>query len=357
MKRSFWQECVPALALASAALVGPLAQAEDGANVIRIQTAAGDEVIEADVLVESESPVGSPAVQSKLWLGVGCQPMNDTLKAQLGRKEGLVVETVIDDSPAAKAGIQRHDILLRLDDTALNDVIELGKLINPHEGKPLTIVLLRAGKEITSQITPEQRPQGMQPDLVRIERDIERKLEMAYAPHKAITMALVRPGFAVKPDEMKSLDLPAGTSISIKKQDSKPAQIEVKRGDKTWTTTEDKLDELPDDVRVLVEQMRGQAIHFRLPTPPENLATKRVMSIPATPGVPGGRTIVRGLTPGMPARVLTMQEPPQPQLAELNRKLDQVLKAVHGPSEIESLQKDVKRLREEVEALRQRIDK
>ena len=47
-------------------------------------------------------------------LGLFVRPVDDTLAAQLGLKEGqgLVVERVLPETPAAKAGFQEHDVLV-----------------------------------------------------------------------------------------------------------------------------------------------------------------------------------------------------------------------------------------------------
>ena len=49
--------------------------------------------------------------------------------------------------------------------------------------------------------------------------------------------------------------LPENFSLNVEKTDDGPANIKVKRGNEEWTVTEDTLDELPDDLRPLVENM------------------------------------------------------------------------------------------------------
>ena len=53
--------------------------------------------------------------------------------------------------------------------------------------------------------------------------------------------------------------LPKDMSVTITKEGEQPAKIVVKQGDKTWETTEDKLDDLPDEVRGHVQSFLGRS--------------------------------------------------------------------------------------------------
>jgi hypothetical protein len=75
------------------------------------------------------------------WLGVAVSDTTEPLCAQLGLKrgEGLVVELVSSNSPAAGAGLQKNDVLV--------DSIQLRKLVRMHaEGETVKIEYYRAGK-------------------------------------------------------------------------------------------------------------------------------------------------------------------------------------------------------------------
>ena len=58
----------------------------------------------------------------------------------------------------------------------------------------------------------------------------------------------------------KSAEFPKDLSVAIKKEGGEPAKIHVKRGEKEWNVAEDKLDDLPGDIRHYVEQMLGKGI-------------------------------------------------------------------------------------------------
>ncbi len=91
-------------------------------------------------------------------IGVSCQPAGDTLRAQLGIEQGLVVEDVVDDSPAA-GNIEIHDILLQVGDEPLNDVEQLIQAVQ-EAGKnesELRLGIMRSGKKMKVSLTPQKR--------------------------------------------------------------------------------------------------------------------------------------------------------------------------------------------------------
>jgi hypothetical protein len=85
------------------------------------------------------------------FLGVLFCPIPEALLdhlPQLPREGGILVTHVLPDSPAAKAGVRRHDILLQYDGKKLRDGDHLARLIRAgKEGQEVELLLVRAGKE------------------------------------------------------------------------------------------------------------------------------------------------------------------------------------------------------------------
>lgn len=86
---------------------------------------------------------------------------NDSRKPRLGlgiqdlaEGKGVKVLNVDEDTPAAKAGLQKDDIITGIDDTAVNSVDELkGKIKDLKEGSSLTLTFLRSGKTQSATVT------------------------------------------------------------------------------------------------------------------------------------------------------------------------------------------------------------
>jgi hypothetical protein len=97
------------------------------------------------------------------WLGLSTEEMSDALASQLGLKsgQGLVVVFVAPDSPAAKAGIEKYDVIEELGDQMLVDPIQLRKLVQMQkEGDTLKLTLYRGGKKQTVSATLAKRTEG-----------------------------------------------------------------------------------------------------------------------------------------------------------------------------------------------------
>ena len=91
------------------------------------------------------------------FLGVMTSPVPPPLGAQLGLPEGfgLLVDEVVGDSPAATAGLQRHDVLKLFNDQQLVDPNQLAALVRAAgKSTDVTLTVVRAGKEmkISAQI-------------------------------------------------------------------------------------------------------------------------------------------------------------------------------------------------------------
>src|SRR3954453_15996668 len=61
----------------------------------------------------AEGAKTAQADKNEYWLGVRIAELTDVVKQQLGIDQGLVVEDVMPDSPAAKADIKKNDILIK----------------------------------------------------------------------------------------------------------------------------------------------------------------------------------------------------------------------------------------------------
>lgn len=99
------------------------------------------------------------------YLGVELVNLNEPLRAHFGVPEGsgVLVSNVMDDSPAARAGIQVGDILTRFDGEDVASSRKLTSMVRKAEaGDPADIEIWRDGKVETVSTTLDERPR---PDL------------------------------------------------------------------------------------------------------------------------------------------------------------------------------------------------
>ena len=90
------------------------------------------------------------------WLGIAMEPVQEDVRAQLSLApgEGVVVSHVAPESPAAKAGLQPNDILLRFEDQILVEPSQLKKLIAMKKpGESVKLTYLRKGERKDANVT------------------------------------------------------------------------------------------------------------------------------------------------------------------------------------------------------------
>jgi len=103
-------------------------------------------------------------------LGVQIQVVTPELAKSFGLKEplGALVAEVNPDTPAAKVGLQRGDIIIEFDGTPIKEMHELPRLVAATPpGKTVNLKILRQGKEKSFSVTvaemkPEQLAQIME---------------------------------------------------------------------------------------------------------------------------------------------------------------------------------------------------
>jgi serine protease DegQ len=85
--------------------------------------------------------------------------MNDAF--DLGSDTGVLVEEVVEGSPADRAGVAARDVIVRLDDRPLETVEDLFAELRKHEpGEKVTLTVLRGGDERTLEVTLGDLPEG-----------------------------------------------------------------------------------------------------------------------------------------------------------------------------------------------------
>ncbi len=100
------------------------------------------------------------------WIGVGIQPVTEEMVSflKLDERKGALVSQVYKGSPAEKAGIEIGDVIIKIDDTDIDDPDTLVRSVLKHEvGDRLTLLVVRNGKEkridVKTGVMPEE-PSG-----------------------------------------------------------------------------------------------------------------------------------------------------------------------------------------------------
>ena len=98
---------------------------------------------------------------SGAYLGVELVNLNEPLRAHFGVPEGsgVLVSNVVDDSPAARAGVQVGDVITRFDGEDVTSSRKLTTMVRKAEaGDPADLEIWRDGKVETVSTTLDERP-------------------------------------------------------------------------------------------------------------------------------------------------------------------------------------------------------
>jgi hypothetical protein len=284
--------------------------------------------------------------RSDYFIGLGCEPVPDALRSHLGLKEGqgLLIEQVLPDSPAAAAKLERFDVLVKAGDKPLANVPDLVAAVDAAKDKKMVLELYRRGKSMKVEVTPAKTA-GEFPSrfsatpaeidirahtgakFSEVEAEIRRALDEAKKAGQAmphIVLREIKPGWLLPPGSPNVAALPSNVSISVTKKGGEPTKITVSRGDQKWEITENELDKLPTDLRPSVERtlagltMRAHGnARMQLAGPP--VAPPHVAPATAPPKEPDGL---------------------QKKLDQLDRKIDELRKSLDefrasGPGKVE----------------------
>ena len=131
------------------------------------------------------------AAPSKYWIGATVEPTPELLVAQLpiNEGEGILLQYIVPDSPAAKAGLQRFDVVVKIDGAPIADASDVAKIVDKTGDKTVKVELFRKGKLTETKLTPAERPQN----------DV--RLVPFGAPNGGSRFQIVRPGLIVSAPE------------------------------------------------------------------------------------------------------------------------------------------------------------
>jgi hypothetical protein len=280
-------------------------------------------------LTSADDEKDADAGSTEYWLGVQVAVVPEIAKRQLAIDHGLAVEDVSPSSPAAKANIKKFDILLDAGDKPLATVEDLVKSVEAAKGKQIIITLKRDGQSKKVEAVAEQRTkaeaaldfarrkiQTERPEFAAEIKQLEEAIEKlkGKAGKEGFGMWFAKPAIVsprvdvrFKEETTKTLkgDFPKDLSVQINKQGSEPTKIHVKRGDQEWEVTEDKLGDLPEEVRTHVQKMLG---HMKGPAGIANM--DRMIRVNPQGKVEGELRI--GPMPPMPPKPAAAPVPPAP---------------------------------------------
>jgi S1-C subfamily serine protease len=91
--------------------------------------------------------------RAHLGVAVAPRPLPPRTAQRLGRRAGVQIVQVIEESPAAAAGLRRGDLLLELDGEPVTDASDVQRLmVHERIGRAVQAIVLREGRERTLEL-------------------------------------------------------------------------------------------------------------------------------------------------------------------------------------------------------------
>jgi serine protease Do len=186
------------------------------------------------------------------WLGVHVQNVTEELAASLGLPEpkGALVAKVTPDSPAATAGIEPSDVILKFDGQPIENMRSLPRAVAATAiGKSVAIEVIRKGQPVALTVTVGRLPE--EDDVEDASKGGEDEEEQAPQPEPeredllGLSIAPLTEELRERYNISKSID---GVIITEVKPNSPAAQKSVKPGDVIVEVTQEKVKQ-PQDVK------------------------------------------------------------------------------------------------------------
>ncbi|MCC6507601.1 MAG: PDZ domain-containing protein [Pirellulaceae bacterium] len=220
-----------------------------------------------------------------IWLGVGLKEVTGDLATYLGSSEGVLIESVFPDSPAATAQLQAGDVVIAFDGTKIlgpaDFVSALRTLGDRHTGKtepveqadkadkadsqnasptypPVRLTIMRRGQEMTIPVTPAARPEPLKlaevneleasqqgADLLYFGRPSKLSFNFNLPTHESLNKAVI----------ISRERVGESTEVRVMRQGDGPIRITVKDKDGEREISEAEVDQLPENARSAVQRI------------------------------------------------------------------------------------------------------
>jgi C-terminal processing protease CtpA/Prc len=277
----------------------------------------------------------SPGEEGGGWLGVEVQEITDGLREamDLGREKGVLVSEVIEGSPAEKAGLQKGDVILKIDDHRVakpRTLVHVLQKLDP--GDEVAVEFVRDGKSRTEKVTLGERKAGKFPIEGRAWRPKSMEVFRSEAgPRLGVTVLPIdhdlAPYFRVSADE--------GVLVTGVKEDSPAEKAEIRSGDVILSVDGETVRSAEDIRDRIADREAGDKVDVGLVRKGEKMTVS--VELEEGPDFSG-----HAMLPMDNLRDLQVFREALPQSDELREEVD------HLRAEVQDLREELTKLREEI---------
>jgi S1-C subfamily serine protease len=92
-----------------------------------------------------------------LGLALGSRPLPPRIASRLGRRDCVEIVSVVESSPAARAGLRPEDLIVAVDGRPIENVDELQRqMVGELIGAEVRLILERGGRELELTLVPDE---------------------------------------------------------------------------------------------------------------------------------------------------------------------------------------------------------
>lgn len=138
-----------------------------------------------EIKIATDEDKTAPKTKRVTYLGVAPEELSEELAAQLAIDpgSGLLVRSVVSDSPAATAGIQKNDVLVKLDDQILTAPKQLQKLVATRKpGESVRMTYVRRGQQAELEVKLAEHDEAASPKWEQLFENFGGKTRTGGAP-------------------------------------------------------------------------------------------------------------------------------------------------------------------------------
>ncbi|QYU68513.1 PDZ domain-containing protein [Leptolyngbya sp. 15MV] len=192
------------------------------------------------------------------WLGVNIQQVTDEIAESLGLRNGgargALVARAQEGGPAAAAGIQAGDVIIRFNNTEVREMRNLPRIVaDTPVGTQVPVVVWRNGREQTVTVTGQELPAEQQQAAVQPNQPAPRPQQLELSG-LGLRVAPITPEarerFSLRPESR-------GVVITDVAPNSPGAERELRAGDVIVEVQQERVNS-PQEVQERLERLRRQ---------------------------------------------------------------------------------------------------
>lgn len=90
-------------------------------------------------------------------MGVSIMSLSDQLADYFGVDGGALITSVLENTPAERAGLRAGDVIIGIDDDQIEDPGDVSRALSGHDAGPVTVRVVRDGQERSLTVELEER--------------------------------------------------------------------------------------------------------------------------------------------------------------------------------------------------------